>query len=89
MTEKLREAVRWILQKNAGEFELDRADFMEILQQADKGHRKRFGRPIFAENIDLDGLNCDGDLDAGRCYGWTLDADEKRFLSKSHSFLTS
>ena len=89
MTDKLREAVQWVIQKNAGEVELDKADFMEILTLADKSHRQRFGRPIFAENINLDGLNCDSDVDTGRCYGWTLDADEKRFLSKSHTFLTA
>jgi hypothetical protein len=88
MTEKLKEAVQWVLQKNAGEVELDRADFMEILERADSRHRKMYGEGIFRGDIDLSGLSL-GEIaaDDRHVYGWGLLSSEKRLLSRSYSML--
>lgn len=88
MTDKILEAVKWISRGHTGP-PLQADSVQEILELADLRHRKRFGRAIFTENINLAGLPLGGYEDTGRCYGWTLDADEKRFLSKSYAFLTS
>ena len=86
--DKITEAVNWILRGHTGP-PLPADSVQEILELADLRHRKRFGRPIFSENISLDGLSLGVSEDTGPVYSWSLDADEKRFLSKSHSFLTS
>jgi hypothetical protein len=79
---KVIEAVDWILKDHVG-VPKEQDQITEILELADRRHRRRWGEPIFTEKIDLAGFNMD---DICSPYIGGLNSNEKNVVKVLHVF---